>query len=55
MTRFNIAFSPELPLAVILVVLAIAGAFAMYGLWRRLRGELDDPEAWFAALTERAR
>ena len=38
MTRFDLAFSPELPLPVILVVIAIAGAFALYGLWRRLRG-----------------
>ncbi|MCB0982115.1 MAG: enoyl-CoA hydratase/isomerase family protein [Acidimicrobiaceae bacterium] len=32
-----------------------AGPAGVAAVWRRLRGELDDPEAWFAALTERAR
>lgn len=32
-----------------------SGPAGVAAVWRRLRGELDDPEAWFAALTERAR
>ncbi|MCG6858783.1 MAG: hypothetical protein LJE67_12040 [Salaquimonas sp.] len=38
MTRFDIAFSPDFPLAVIVVIIAIGALFALYGLWRRLRG-----------------
>ena len=43
MTRFDLAFSPDLPLAVILAIIAVSTLFAVYGLWRGLRG------AWLRA------
>ncbi|GIL02129.1 MAG: membrane protein [Alphaproteobacteria bacterium] len=38
MTRFDIVFSPQLPLALVIAIAGLAGLLALYGLWRGLRG-----------------
>jgi len=47
-TTFNLAFSPELPVWLIAIIVALTGLFALYGLWRGLRGSWLRLAAWVA-------